>query len=126
MNALLKCSKKCSSYPPNFFSGPKREVISIYNENFTTPQFRSPYFIEVYLCIALATIDDESVCGSDNYLVPHNWTEIEIVVPDVNNEVTKFYQYIIYNHTSCKCGGTPEAQRIFRNDTVELGESNAI
>ena len=78
----------------------------------------------MYRCVALATIDDELVCGYDNYPVPHNWTEIEIVVPDVNNEVFKFYKYIIYNHTSCKCGGTPEAQRIFRNDTVELGEPN--
>ena len=80
----------------------------------------------MYRCVALATIDDERVCGYDNYPVPHNWTEIEIVVPDENNEVIKFYKYIIYNHTSCKCGGTPEAQRIFRNDTVELSESNAI
>ena len=125
MNFLLKYAKKCSSYLIFiciFVLGPKREVISIYNENFTTPQFRSPYFIEVYRCVALATIDDEFECGSDNYPVPHNWTEIEIVVPDLSNE-EKFYKFIIYNHTSCTCGGTPEIQKKFRNDTVELGES---
>ena len=105
-----------------FVLGPKREVISIYNENFTTPQFKSPYFIEVYRCVELAAIDDVSKCGSDNYPVPHNWTEIGIVVPDLSDEV-KFYKYIIYNHTFCKCGGTADTERKFWNDTVELGES---
>ena len=104
-----------------FVLGPKREVVSIYNENFTTPQFRSPYFIEVYRCVELATDDDVSKCGSDNYPVPHTWTEIEIMVPDVNNE--EFYKYIIYNHTLCKCGGIADTERKFWNDTVELGES---
>ena len=89
-----------------FVLGSKGEVVSIYNENFTTPQFRSPYFIEVYRCVAVNTTDDVVECGIDKYPVPHNWTEIEIVVPDENNEVIKFYKYIIYNHTSCKCGGT--------------------
>ena len=27
--------------------------------------------------------------------------EIEIVVPDTSNK-TKYYSYVIYNHTSCK------------------------
>ena len=106
-----------------FVSGPKREVVSIYNENFTTPQFRSPYFIEVYRCVAVTTTGDKLVCGSDNYPQPHTWTEIEIVVPDLSKEAN-FYKYIVYNHTSCKCDGTPETtERKFRNDTVDLGES---
>ena len=122
---MLKYSKKCSSYLIFIcilVLGPQREVVSIYNEQFTTPHSRSPYFIEVCRCVAVITTGDELVCGSDNYPQPHTWTEIEIVVPDLSNE-EKFYKYIVYNHTSCKCGDTPETQNKFRNGMVELGES---
>ena len=99
--------------------GLRREVISIYNENFTTPKDRDPYFIEVYRCV---TVDekDQAKCG-DEYPVPHTWTNITIVVPDLGNNL-KFYKYVIYNHTSCKCDGTEKERKLRKKLVEELGE----
>ena len=97
--------------------GPKREVISIYNEEFTTPKDRDPYFIEVYRCVAVDTLNDQKKCGDDKYPVPHTWTSITIVVPDLG-QTPKFYKYVIYNHTSCKCDGTGEERKL-RKKPVE-------
>ena len=46
--------------------------------------------------------------------------EIEIVVPDTSNK-TKFYSYVIYNHTSCKCGKENERKerKLIRKDGRE-------
>ena len=93
-------------------------MISIYNANFTTPENRDPYFIEVYRCVSLDIIYDEEECR-DEYLVPDNWTKIEIVVPDLGNK-TKFYKYVIYNHTSCKCDKSEPS--IFWNISEHSGE----
>ena len=87
---------------------PRREVICIYNDNFTTAQSRVPYYIEVYRCVE---VDDD--CLSKEYPVPSNKTEIEIVVPDLTISYTdplkkKFYRYVVYNQTSCKCGELKE------------------
>ena len=83
-------------------------MISIYNDNFTTPESRVPYFIKVYRCV-----EADPNCGSNKYPVPSNKTEIEIVVPDLTNSYRdlikkKFYKYVVYNHTSCKCGKLKE------------------
>ena len=83
--------------------GPEREVISVYNEDFTTPCNRTPYFIEVYRCVK----DNGSRCSEnqtvEDFIVPNETENITIVVPDTGNK-TEFYSYVIYNHTSCKCG----------------------
>ena len=77
-------------------------MVSIYNENFSTPENRDPYFIEVYRCVEVKPFKRK--CNSDNYSVPHKWKSITIVVPNRSRDETKFYKYVIYNHTSCKCG----------------------
>ena len=83
-------------------------MISTYNDHFTTPESRVPYFIRVYRCVEA---DDN--CGSKKYPVPSNKTEIEIVVPDLTNNYRdlikkKFYKYVVYDHTTCKCGKLEE------------------
>ena len=83
-------------------------MISIYNDNFTTPESRVHYFIEVSRCV-----EADDTCGSKEYPVPSNKTEIEIVVPDLTNSYRdlikkKFYKYVVYNHTSCKYGKQEE------------------
>ena len=98
---LMQCLSPTLFY---FLLGPQREVISIYNDNFTTPCNRTPYFIEVYRCVKAA--ESECLTGP-TYIVQANKTKIEIVVPDTGNK-TKFYHYVIYNHTSCKCGREDE------------------
>ena len=84
-------------------------MVSIYNDDFTTPPSRPQYFIEVYRCVKL----DFGECpssGKYTYPVPIKTAEIEIVVPDITNKdrdpssKKKFYKYVVYNHTSCKCG----------------------
>ena len=97
--------------------GPEREVISIYNDNFATPKDRDPYFIEVYRCVAVITDEDKVKCGGHDYPVPHTWTNITIVVPDLGKNST-FYKYVIYNHTSCKCGD----RKLSKKPVEELGE----
>ena len=83
-------------------------MISIYNDKFTTPGSRVPYFIEVYRCV-----EADQNCHSNEYPVPSNKTEIEIVVPDLTNTYRDplkklFYKYVVYNHTTCKCGKLEE------------------
>jgi hypothetical protein len=88
--------------------GPQREVISIYNDEFLTPLSRPQYFIEIYRCVDVKVGDCFS--GKHGYPVPKTTAEIEIVVPDTTNkdrdssDKNKFYKYVVYNHTSCKCG----------------------
>jgi hypothetical protein len=94
----------------SFVLGPQREVVSIYNDNFATPLSRPQYFIEVYRCVQV----DFGECpssGPSGYPVPKQIEKIEIVVPDITKgkdrnsaNKTKFYKYVVYNHTSCKCG----------------------
>ncbi|CAB4035608.1 Hypothetical predicted protein, partial [Paramuricea clavata] len=86
---------------------PQREVISIYNDDFTTPPSRPQYFIEVYRCVKL-DFGECSSSGPSTYPVPKTTNEIEIVVPDITNKDSsdkkKFYKYAVHNHTSCQCG----------------------
>ena len=94
---------------------PQREVISIYNDNFTTPCNKTPYFIEVYRCVKA----EEFEClNRPTYIVQANQTKIKIVVPDTDDK-TKFYSYEIYNHTSCKCGKEHE-----RKERKLVGKAN--
>jgi hypothetical protein len=85
-------------------------VVSIYKykDNFTTPLSRPQYFIEVYRCVKVGF--GECFSGQYGYPVPNTTAEIEIVVPDITSKdrdpssKKKFYKYVVYNHTSCKCG----------------------
>jgi hypothetical protein len=51
-------------------------------------------------------------CSSSRrgYPVPNKTEEIQIVVPDIRNKdrdpnnKKKFYKYVVYNQTTCKCG----------------------
>ena len=93
-------------------------MISIYNTNFTTPENRDPYFIEVYRCV-VDSMNDQENCSVNTHIVPDNWTKIEIVVPDLGDK-TEFYKYVIYNHTSCIC--TDESKPTLRNISEHSGE----
>ncbi|XP_046841523.1 uncharacterized protein LOC124435564 [Xenia sp. Carnegie-2017] len=76
----------------------EQEVVSIYNENFTDiPKDREPYYVKVQRCIMEKDkIPTCPLCWPQ----PMTLTEVEIVVPDLKN-YTKFYKYVVYNHTSC-------------------------
>ena len=108
--------------------GPQKEVVSIYNNNFITPKSRVPYFIEVYRCVIL--VDDN--CGSTEYPVPSNTTEIEVVVLDFKTKYDRdppkktFYKYVVYNHTSCKCGTLKERENSTKisNETVKIRKTH--
>ena len=82
-------------------------MVSIYNDSFATPPSRPQYFIEVYRCVK---VDFGDCRGQYGYPVPKTTAEIKIVVPDITNKdrdpssKKKFYKYVVYNHTSCKCG----------------------
>ena len=101
-------------------------MVSIYNDDFTTPELRYPYFIEVNRCVK---IDKKYLvsCGTDRYPVQVTMTKIEIVVPHLtNNErepsnLKKFYKYIVFNHTSCKCGNRSE-RKLYNKSSNNLGE----
>ena len=99
-----------------FSLGPQKKVISVYNDNFTTPCNRTPYFIEVYRCVEAG----EYECFGE-FIVQANQTKIEIVVPDTGDK-TKFYSYVIYNHTSCTCG--KENDRKEREPETKNGTTN--
>ena len=111
-----------------FFLDPQKEVVSIYNNDFTTPESKVPYFIEVYRCVVA-----DHTCSSDKkpYPVPSKKTEIEIVVPDLTNRYRdplkkKFYKYVVYNHTSCKCGTSKERENSIeiKNETGKILETH--
>ena len=108
MSAVLYFNKPT---PDSFVLEPQREVVSIYNDNFTTPEFRLPYFIEVYRCVLAGPNDN---CDAKLYPVANETKDIEIVVPDLTNndrdpaKKPKFYRYVVHNHTSCKCGSFNE------------------
>ncbi|XP_028416383.1 uncharacterized protein LOC114540392 [Dendronephthya gigantea] len=93
-----------------YTSEAQKEVVSIYNDNFTTPISRYPYFIEVYRCSKIYFRAFSFNCMLYHYPVPATMSKIEIVVPDVANDERdpdtkkKFYKYIVFNHTSCTCG----------------------
>ena len=89
-------------------------MVSIYNNNFTTPESRVPYFIEVYRCVQL--VNDNCNSSTGYYPVPSNTSEIEIVVPDFKTKYDRdpsektFYKFVVYNHASCKCGTSKERE----------------
>ena len=101
--------------------GLRREVVSIYNNNFTTQESRIPYFIEVYRCVSAADLNCDVKTG--DYPIPSRKTAIEIVVPDLTSNYREgpkvFYKYVVYSHTSCKCGTSEERQNPteIRNET---------
>ena len=92
--------------------GLAKEVVSVYNENFTTPPGRFGYFIEVQRCVK--AYEDNPGCLT----MPKDFEKITIVVPDVTNE-TIFYKYVVYNHTSCGCGNLDQWK--LRDDREERG-----
>jgi hypothetical protein len=82
-------------------------VVSIYDDHFATLPSRPPYFIKVYRCAEVGV--GECISGQHTYPVPNKIEEIEIVVPDTTNKDRdsrneKFYKYVVYNHTRCRCG----------------------
>ena len=86
--------------------------MSIYNENFTTPESREPYFIKVHRCI--------KACWTGRSIdmpIALTQTEIEIVVADINNQ-TKFYKYVVYNHTRCGCHNVTQINKLHKTDLV--------
>ena len=87
------------------------EVVSIYNEDFTTPESREPYFIKVHRCI--------KACWNRSIDMPVALTqeEIEIVVADINNQ-TKFYKYVVYDHISCVCRNSTQINKLHKTDLV--------
>ena len=105
-------------------------MVSIYNENFTTPESRIPYFIEVHRCV-LAGPDDD--CKAALYPMANDTKDIEIVVPDLTNndrnpaKKPKFYRYVVYNHTSCKCGSFAEFNStMHKKIPYNTGECNLL
>ena len=98
-------------------------MVSIYNDDLTTPKSRAPYFIEVYRCVKA---DHHCDTNTGYYAVPLNKTGIDIVVPDLRNNYRdphseqKFYKYVVYNHTSCKCGKSPDERK--PNETIATGK----
>ena len=102
-------------------------MVSIYNNDFTTPESKVPYFIEVNRCVKA-----DYKCPSDlnGYPVPSKKTEIEIVVPDLTNNYRggpkTFYKYVVYNHTSCKCGTLKEREDStkIKNETGKIQEAH--
>ncbi|XP_046839456.1 uncharacterized protein LOC124433702 isoform X1 [Xenia sp. Carnegie-2017] len=99
----------------------KQEVVSIYNENFTDiPKDREPYYVKVQRCI----IDKDKIpicvfCWPQ----PMTLTEVEIVVPDLKN-YTKFYKYIVYNHTSCYMSTNLTALNFDQHKNLSSNEIN--
>ena len=61
-------------------------------------------------------VDDNCAKGNKRYPVPSSTSEIEIVVPDFKTKYDRdpskktFYKYVVYNHTSCKCGTSKERE----------------
>ncbi len=116
--------------PDSFVLGPQREVVSIYNDDFTTPADRKPYFISVTRCVKVEQGDtDDGKCSAGNpnlmYPVQGSHTRIEILVPDIRNDnryynPKKFYKYVVYNHTSCICGKLKD-RKLYGNITNNEG-----
>ena len=71
-------------------------------------------------------------CGSTEYPVPSNTTEIEVVVFDFKTKYNRdpfkktFYKYVVYNHTSCKCGTLKERENStkIRNETGKIRKTH--
>jgi hypothetical protein len=101
-------------------------VVSIYNDDFSTPPSRPQYFIEVYRCVEVFYSECSS-SGPYGYPVPKKPAEIEILVPDITNKdrdpiSKKFYKYVVYNHTSCKCGKLEDRKKkLYKNITNNEG-----
>ncbi|XP_046841513.1 uncharacterized protein LOC124435558 isoform X2 [Xenia sp. Carnegie-2017] len=99
----------------------KQEVVSIYNENFTDiPKDREPYYVKVQRCIIKKEKNPTcSLCWPQ----PMTWTEVEIVVPDLKN-YTKFYKYVVYNHTSCYMSTNSTALNFDQHKNLSSNEIN--
>ncbi len=87
-----------------------------------------PYFIEVHRCVLA---DADNYCVAALYPVANDTKPIEIVVPDLTNndrnpaKKQKFYKYVVYNHTSCRCGTLKERNSTLHgNNTNNNGECN--
>ncbi len=104
-------------------------MVSIYNDNFTTPKSRIYYFIEVHRCVLT---DADNYCDAALYPIANDTKSIEIVVPDLTNKgrdpaKQKFYRYVVYNHTSCKCGSLDERKKqLYENITDNTGECSLL
>jgi hypothetical protein len=82
--------------------------VSIYHENFTTPESREPYFIKVHRCVI--------ACPHSSIEMSFALTkkEIEIVVADINNQKI-FYKYVVYDHISCVCRNVTQINKLHKN-----------
>ena len=92
-----------------------------------------PYFIEVHRCVLAGRNDDCCIACNETYPVPVSKKPIEIVVPDLTNndrnpaKKPKFYRYVVYNHTSCKCGSFAEFNSIMHKKIpYNTGECNLL
>ena len=84
---------------------PKKEVVSIYNENFKTPPGWPPYFIKVSRCVQCLRCWNANT-SSRILPVPATKNLTKVVV--ANSPRSRYFEYSIYNHTSCKCGNKRE------------------
>ena len=97
----------------SFFLVPAEEVVSIYGPDFDInfKKSQEPYFIKINRCITITDTNkyDPEIhrlnISTSCWSVPKSQAsrqEIEIVVPDLNEK--KFYKYIVFNDSACKCG----------------------
>ena len=89
-----------------------------------------PYFIEVHRCVLA---DADNYCNAAFYPVANDTKDIEIVVPDLTNKdrdpakKQRFYRYVVYNHTSCKCGNLNERKKqLYEKITDNNGECTLL
>ena len=84
-----------------------------------------PYFIKVHRCV------DAKGCAIEQNSypvpVPEKMKEIVIVVPDSDPNKQKWYKYVVYDHTSCRCGTLKERNSTLHgNITNNNGECNLL
>ncbi|XP_046841544.1 uncharacterized protein LOC124435578 [Xenia sp. Carnegie-2017] len=75
---------------------PQEDVVSIYSDKFDEappPQGFGPYFIKIHRCAEYSQTHYPSK--------PVRWQKIGIVLRD--SLTFKYYEYILHNHTKCKC-----------------------
>ena len=106
---------------------PAEEVVSIYGPNFDIRTSQEPYFIKINRCITVNDVSKFNDLTQDDCwsvpVSPKSRQKIEIVVPDLNNE-KKFYEYVVYNDTACRCGILEEFEKQYKRiDNREINEA---
>ena len=97
--------------------------MSIYGPNLTTPESRTPYYIKIRRCIINDGVFFTSVPLCWSFPKENSRQEIEIVVPDINDN-TMFYKYVVYNDTACECSTSNGASEIAQHKHLESHEGN--